>query len=106
MTDFIRALTNFDGKESRAKIYEDAADASGFPCWIERKPMPIGAGSFPRGSRGASVLDALDKLCGEDRWERHYNPAACKGMWSLWTEWGDRDHSPFWREVERIEKQG
>ena len=103
MSDCIRALTNMSADEKRAEIYQCAADNTGFPCWIERYPMPKHAGDFPADSRGYQFLRTLAMFSPEMA-EDFYEPALCAGMWSLWTEWGDRDHSPFWREVERLEK--
>lgn len=101
MTDSIRALTNLDADAERERIYVQAADNTGFPCWVEHYPMPRGAGDFSPGSAGSHILRALDLMCGE--LEDHYDPNRCQELWSLWTEWGDRNHSRFWDEVKRLE---
>ena len=91
-TILIRALTSLDANEERAQLYEDAADNTGFPCWVEKYPMPKDNPKSP-------LMEALEWMRPEpDR----YDPANCEDMWSLWTEWGGYDHSPFWREVERL----
>lgn len=97
----IRALTNItDNHDTRADIYQQAADNTGFPCWVERYPMPKGADRLPKGSVGErllTIMDVVEPLSG-----KYYDPKNCPNCWSLWTERGADDHSPFWREVRRL----
>lgn len=109
--DFIRALTNLQPDEDMARIYDQAAQNTKFPVWVERYPMPKGAGNFPPGSTGAAIKEIIRRanraLGFPDTFVENvsYDPGNCPSYWSLWTEWGDRDHGPFWREVDRLKKE-
>lgn len=104
----IGSLTNFAPSERDERIYIQAADDTGFPCWVEHFPMPREANLPPPGTEGARLHTILENISRAlqiplPRWQ--YDPIGSLGLWSLWTEWKGDDHTPFWERVFELKKK-